>query len=152
MNKSFSWRAFISFGLFVSFIVLLLSGVILYIGPSGKGNSGVVWEIIGLTKQAWQKQHIIFGFAFSIFSVFHLSAMNWKSFFSYLKSKAGEGLSRPVELSAILVMALFFGIGTYVGIQPFSGVLDFGKNISKSWDGKTVQQPRGLQRSADLAR
>lgn len=135
MNTSFSWRAFISFGLFVSFVMLLLSGVILYSGPSGKGNPGVVWEIIGLTKQGWQKQHIIFGFAFSILSLFHLLSMNWKTFNSYLKSITKAGIKRPVELALIVVLALFFGIGTHFGIMPFSNVLDFGKTISKSWNG-----------------
>lgn len=147
MNKSFSWRTFISFGLFISFIMLLVSGVILYIGPSGKGNPGVVWEIIGLTKQGWQKQHIIFGFTFSILSIVHLSVMNWKPFFSYLKTKAAEGINRPAELAFIVVLALFFGIGTHYNIKPFSSVLDFGKIISKSWDGNNTQQSGKLQKS-----
>jgi hypothetical protein len=140
MNKSFSWRAFISLGLFISFIMLLLSGVILYVGPSGKGAPGVVWEIIGLTKQGWQKQHIIFGFTFAILSLFHLSAMNWKTFFSYLKSKTTAGISRPVELAVIVLLALFVGIGTHFDLKPFSSVLDFGKTISKSWNGNNAQQ------------
>lgn len=139
MNRSFSWRAFISIGLFISFIMLLLSGVILYLGPSAKGTPGVVWEIIGLTKQGWQKQHIIFGFTFSILSMFHLSTMNWKTFISYLKSKTTEGMKRPVELVVIFLLALIFGIGTHFGIMPFSSVLDFGKTVSKSWDVNKAQ-------------
>lgn len=149
MNKTFSWRAFISFGLFISFIMILASGVILYVGPSGKGTPGVVWEIIGLTKQGWQKQHIIFGFAFSILSLFHLSAMNWKTFFSYMKAKATAGINRPVELTVIVVLSLIFGIGTHFDIKPFSSVLDFGKSISKSWNGNKTQQSGRLQRSGN---
>ena len=152
MNKSFSWRAFISFGLFISFILILVSGVILYIGPSGKGKPGMVWEIIGLTKQGWQKQHIIFGFTLSILSIFHLSVMNWKAFFSYLKTKAAEGVNRPLELALIVVLALFFGIGTHYNIKPFSSVIDFGKTISKSWDGNNTQQPGKLLKSMSPAR
>lgn len=152
MNKSFSWRVFISFGIFISFIILLVSGVILYAGPSGKGNSRVVWEIIGLTKQGWQKQHIIFGFTFSILSMFHLSVMNWKPFFSYLKAKAKAGISRPAELTVIVFLALLFGIGTHFNIKPFSSVLDFGKSISKSWEGNTTQQSGGLQRTGNPGR
>jgi hypothetical protein len=64
MNKSFSWRIFTSFGLFLSFFMILVSGVILFIFPGSRG-SNVVWEMAGLTKPAWQNQHIIFGFAFS---------------------------------------------------------------------------------------
>ncbi|MCX6179074.1 MAG: DUF4405 domain-containing protein [Chlorobiales bacterium] len=145
MKKNFSWRVFISFGLFLSFIMLLLSGVILYIFPAGRGNSGFVWEMIGLTKPAWQNQHIIFGFAFSLLALFHLLVINWKAFFSYLKIRATEGLNRPGELLIIVILCLFVGVGTSFKIQPFSGILEFGKSIAKSWDGNNTGQPKGLQ-------
>ncbi|NTV60861.1 MAG: DUF4405 domain-containing protein [Chlorobiaceae bacterium] len=146
MKKMFTWRIFISFGLFISFFMLLISGVILYLGPSGRGPGAIVWLIIGLTKPEWQNQHIIFGFIFSLFALFHLFAINWKAFFSYLQSKTKEGLKSPVELLCIIVFSLIFGIGTYYKLQPFSGILDFGKNISKLWDGKKQQQPGGPER------
>jgi hypothetical protein len=155
MKKSFTWRVFISFGLFISFFMLLISGVILYIGPSGRGPGAIVWLIIGLTKPEWQNQHIIFGFTFSLFALFHLFFINWKAFFSYLKSKTKEGLERPAELLVISVLSVIFGVGTYYKIQPFSVILEFGKSVSKLWDGNKAQkpggpqQPGGPQRSGD---
>jgi hypothetical protein len=146
MKKSFTWKIFISFGLFISFFMLLISGVILYLGPSGRGPGAIVWLIIGLTKPEWQNQHIIFGFAFSLFALFHLLLINWKVFFSYLKSKTKEGLKSPAELFGIIVLSLIFGIGTYYKIQPFSEILEFGKSVSKLWDGKKTPQPGGPQR------
>ncbi len=143
MNKAFSWRIFTSFGLFLSFLMLLFSGVILYIFPGSRG-SGIVWEMVGMTKPAWQNQHIIFGFAFSLLSLCHLFFINWKAFFSYLKSKTKEGLQSPRELVVILILSLCFGFGTYFKIQPFSGILGLGKSIAKSYEGKQ-SQPRGLQ-------
>jgi Domain of unknown function (DUF4405) len=134
MNRSFSWRSFTSFGLFLSFFMILVSGVILYIFP-GKAL-GFVWELCGLSKPAWQNQHIIFGFAFSILSLCHLFFINWKAFFSYLKSKAKTGLQSPGELLVILLLSLLFGFGTYFKVQPFSGILELGKSISNSWDNK----------------
>ncbi len=145
MKQAFSWRVFISFGLCLSFIMILVSGVILYIFPGGKGNSGFIWEMAGMAKPAWQNQHIIFGFAFSLLSLFHLLLFNWKAFFSYLKTKTTEGLSRPGELLIIVLLCMFFGVGTYFKIQPFSGILEFGKSIAKSWDGNNTQEPKGMQ-------
>ena len=139
MNRSFNWRSFTSFGLFLSFLMILVSGVILYIFP-GRAP-GFVWELCGLSKPAWQNQHIIFGFAFSILSLCHLFFINWKAFFSYLKSKAKTGLQSPGELLVILVLSLFFGFGTYFKVQPFSGILDLGRSISNSWDNKGGQAP-----------
>lgn len=137
MNNSFSWREFTSFGLFLTFLMLLVSGVILYIFPSGRGP-GFFWEMGGLTKPAWQNQHIIFGFAFSLLSLCHLFFINWKAFISYLKTKTSQGMKRPAELVTIVVLSSFIGIGTYAGIQPFSGILELGKGISKSWESKAL--------------
>ena len=119
MNKSFSWRVFTSFGLFLSFLMVLVSGVILYIFP--ERSPGIVWVMGGLTKPAWQSQHIIFGFAFSLLSLGHLFLVNWHAFFSYF------------------------------GIQPFSGILEFGKQISKSWESNAKQAPKPLVERLTLA-
>ena len=145
MKNIFSWRVLISFGLFLSFFMILVSGVILYIGPSGRGPGATGWSMIGLTKPEWQNQHIIFGFAFSLIALFHLLVINWKAFFSYLKTRGREGLSRPGELLVIIILALLFGVGTYFKVQPFSGILELGKTISKSWEGTTTQSG-GMQR------
>ncbi|NHQ60367.1 DUF4405 domain-containing protein [Chlorobium sp. BLA1] len=148
LHKSFTWRVFISFGLFIAFLMILVSGVILYIGPSGRAPAAAAWRMIGLTKGEWQNQHIIFGFAFSLLSLFHLLVINWKAFFSYVKSKAVAGIKSPGELVFIMALSLFFGIGTYYKIEPFSAILEFGKTIAKSWEGKPVNKPQSIQGSA----
>ncbi len=145
MKQAFSWRIFISFGLSLSFVILLVSGVLLYIFPGSRGNSGFVWEMLGLTKPDWQNQHIIFGFAFSTLGLFHLLVINGKAFFSYIKNKTTEGLNRPIELLIILLLGLLFGVGTYFKTQPFLSILKLGKSISKSFDGNTTQERNGNQ-------
>jgi magnesium-transporting ATPase (P-type) len=149
MNKSFSWRVFTSFGLFLSFFMLLVSGVILYIFPGR--SPGVIWEMGGLTKPAWQNQHIIFGFAFSLLSLGHLFLINWHAFLSYLKAKTTQGIKRPAELLTIVILSLVVGFGTYFGIQPFSGILEFGKQISKSWEPKGKDAPKPFVEHLTLA-
>ena len=106
MKKSFSWRVFISFGLFIAVLMMLVSGVILYISPPGRVANWTDWRMIGLTKRGWQNQHVIFGFAFLILSLFHLFFINWKAFLSYLKSKTNEGLKSPGELLTIISFCL----------------------------------------------
>ena len=141
MKKLFNWRVFVSFGLFMALLMMLVSGVILYISPPGRVANWTDWRIIGLTKRGWQNQHIIFGFAFLILSIFHLFLINWKAFFSYLKSKSSEGLKSPAELFTIIILSAFFGVGTFYGVQPFSAVIKFGDSISDSWERKERQAP-----------
>ncbi len=121
--------------------MMLISGVILYISPPGRVANWTDWRMIGLTKRGWQHQHIIFGFAFLILSLFHLFVINWKAFFPYLKSKTTEGLKSPGELLTIILLSVFFGIGTYYGIQPFLAVIKFGDAISGSWERQEKQAP-----------
>jgi len=141
MKKSFSWRIFISFGLLLSFLMLLVSGVILYISPPGRVANWTDWRMLGLTKNGWIDQHSIFGFAFALLSIFHLFVINWKAFLSYLKAKATTGLKSPVELFGSLLLALLFGFGTYFSLQPFAAVIDFGDSVSESWEQRDKQPP-----------
>ena len=141
MKKAFSWRVFISFGLFIALLMMLVSGIILYISPPGRVANWTDWQMIGLTKRGWQNQHIIFGFAFLILSLFHLFFINWKAFLCYLKSKTKDGLNSPAELASIIILSSLFGTGTYYGIQPFSAVIKFGDTISSSWERQDTQAP-----------
>jgi DNA-binding phage protein len=141
MKKSFRWRIFISFGLFITLFMMLVSGVILYISPPGRVANWTDWRFIGLTKTGWRNQHLIFGFAFLLLSLFHLFLVNWKVFLCYIKTKTAEGVKRPTELFAILLLSSLFGVGTYYGIAPFSEIIQFGNRMSSSWEGKAKQAP-----------
>jgi Domain of unknown function (DUF4405) len=141
MKNSFRWRVFISFGLFIALFMILVSGVILYISPPGRVANWTDWRLIGLTKTGWRNQHLIFGFAFMLLSLFHLFLVNWKAFLCYLKTKTAEGFRRPTELLAILLLSSFFGVGTYYGLEPFSAIIQFGNRISSSWEGQEKRAP-----------
>jgi hypothetical protein len=136
MKNAFNWRIFTSIGLFLSFVMILLSGVILYIFP-GERAIGFIREIAGLTKPAWQHQHIIFASAFSLLSLYHLFFINRKAFLSCLKTKTSRGKKLPAELLTIITLFVFTATGTFAGIQPFSGILEFGQVISRTLEQKT---------------
>jgi hypothetical protein len=141
MKMSFSWRVFISFGLFMALLMMLVSGVVLYIAPPGRVANWTDWRLIGLTRTGWRNQHLIFGFAFILLSLFHLFLVNWKAFFSYIKSKTTQGIKSPAELISILLLSSFFGIGTFYGTQPFSEIIDFGNRFSSSWERQERRAP-----------
>ena len=121
--------------------MLLVSGIILYLAPPGRVANWTNWQILGLSKQDWQNQHTIFSLAFVILSIFHLFSINWKAFWSYVAAKAHAGLGRPFEIFSILLLALLFGIGTYLKSPPFSTVIDFGASLSESWEEPQSRPP-----------
>lgn len=141
MKTKFSWKVFISFGLTYSFIIIFISGIMLYTSPPGRYAHWVDWKLFGFTKEGWQGIHILFSFVFAILSVFHLLAINWTSFFSYLKSKKRKGLNKRREFywSSILTLLFFFGI--IYSVPPFRYVTDFGEYLTQSWETVEDEPP-----------
>jgi hypothetical protein len=140
-KKSFSWRVFISFGLFFSFLIIFITGIILYLAPAGRIAHWVNWKLIGLSKEDWQAIHTVFSYLFAILSIFHLFSVNWKAFLSYIKGKTRQGLNRKREfyLSSVLTILVFAGV--IYSVPPFSSVMDFGEYLTKSWENKTDEPP-----------
>jgi len=141
VKQSFKWRVFISAGLALAFLVMFVSGIVLYISPPGRVANWTNWNLLGLTKTGWQNQHIIFGFAFIILSIFHLFVINWKAFFSYIKSKASKGVNSPVELAVSLVLFAVLAVGTFWHLPPFEQIIALGDRLSGSWEDKTGAPP-----------
>lgn len=136
MNKSdkkFSWSAFISFGLFFSFIIISFSGIILYIAPSGRVTSWVNWQLVGFNKDEWQAIHIVFSFIFVFLAIFHLLSINWKVFISYIKAKAEDGFNKKKELILSSALTVLFFLGIIYSVPPISSTISFGSYLKQSW-------------------
>ena len=140
MKKKFNWRSFISFGLFYYFLFLLFSGVILYISPPGRIANWTNWQLIGLTKSQWQTMHTNFAYLFAILSILHLFTINWKTFWSYIKSKMKSGLNRKMEFILASLLTVFIFLGVVYGLPPFSSVMDIGEHLKEGWE-KTNEAP-----------
>ncbi len=141
MKTKFSWRAFISFGLTYAILVILVSGLILYVSPPGRYAHWVNWEFLGLTKEGWQGIHTIFSFAFVILSIFHLFSVNWKAFVSYLKSKTSKGFNKKKEFIFSTIAVLVFFFGTVLSVPPFQTVMNWGESATNSWEKTEERAP-----------
>jgi hypothetical protein len=141
MEKKFSWKVFISFGLFFSFFIILVSGIILYLAPAGRVAHWVNWTLFGLKKEDWQALHTIFAYTFAILSIFHLFTINWKAFWSYIKIKTKQGLNRKKEFLLSLLLTLVILTGTFVEIPPFNLVMEFGEYLTESWEDADKEPP-----------
>lgn len=142
MDKhAFNWRILVSFGLTVALIMMLLSGAVLFVSPPGRVANWSGWRMLGLTKSEWQEQHIIFGLAFGVLSLFHLLLFNWKLFLSYLHNKVTHSLQHLTELVVMFALTIILALGTLFHWQPFSGIVEFGRNWSGSWETPATRPP-----------
>jgi hypothetical protein len=141
MKSKFSWRVFISFGLTWSMLVIIISGIVLYISPAGRYANWVDWKITGFTKEEWASIHAVFSFAFVVLSVFHLFTVNWKAFWSYIRSKTRAGINKKRELTISLALAILFFIGIAYPFPPFKYVTDLGEFMALSWEKNEKEAP-----------
>ncbi len=103
-----SKRNYISIGITMSFLVLLFSGIALYVAPNCRVAGAIGWRFCFLDKESLESVHITFSLAFLILSVVHV-LYNWKALVSYLKNGFGvfAWLNRAVLITGALTIALF---------------------------------------------
>lgn len=141
MKQKFYWKSFVSFSLVWSFLIILISGIILYIAPPGRVSNWTDWMLFGFSKAAWQAIHTIFSYTFVILSIFHLFTFNWRVFWYYFTSKTAKGLNKQKEFIVSIVLITVVFLGTYFNTQPFKAVIDFGEWTTESWEENKEQSP-----------
>jgi len=139
-RNSFKFRAFISLYISFAFVIMVISGIILYIAPPGRIAHWSYWSILGFTKTEWQGLHTIFTFIFVIAGIFHIY-YNWKPLVKYFTNKFYGKSTVRNELIAAVIFSLVIFAGTYYQIPPFSTVLNFGEEITDSWSDESNEPP-----------
>jgi len=113
--KKFNMRAMVSFLITISFIIVLITGIGLYVSPSGRIAREAHWNLIGINKWRIESLHDVFGYFLAFLVILHLY-FNWKIFLSYLRKK--PLLKRELVIAIIIILIILFG--TLKGIFPFS--------------------------------
>lgn len=139
-KKKFKLRAFVSLYMTIAFIIMIVSGIILYISPPGRIAHWSYWSLLGLTKAEWQATHIIFTFIFVIAGVLHI-IYNWKPLVAYFANKISGTSSIRKELTLSIIFSVFLFVGTYYSIPPFVSVIDFGEEMTDSWSDEQNEPP-----------
>lgn len=139
-KKQFHFKSFTSFIVLLSFLLMTISGVILYFAPPGRVAHWSVWKFWALTKEQWQAQHTIFSLLFVIFSALHIY-YNWSVLINYIKKKAQKGLNRKKEIVWATVLTILVAVLTHVNVPPFSTIMNWGEKLSESWSSSETEPP-----------
>jgi len=132
-GRSWNWRSLVSFYLLFASIVLLISGVALFVAPSGRAARTLDWSLLGLDKEQWEAVHTIFGYLTTAFGLYHL-VLNWKVLVNYLRSRARRAYRLRAELVVALLLTVLVVTGSAASIPPFSTVMDWGESLKGTWD------------------
>ena len=133
MNQDkWSGRAFTSLSSLVSFILLGVTGVILYIEPHGRVAYWIKWDFLRLQKDQWGNIHILSALLFLVAGGFHLY-YNWKPLVKYLGGKVETAFRYKRELVISCLIFLWIIVSGSWSLPPLAWVTDLCETIKNSW-------------------
>ncbi len=135
-------RKITSLTMFLSFVLLIATSIVLYVVPEGRVAYWSDWHFMGLTKTLWGDIHINLGILFLVSGFLHLY-YNWKPMLTYMKNKAKQLKIFTADFNAALALTLFFTFGTLFQIPPMSTILDFSASFKDAGARKYGEPPYG---------
>lgn len=64
-------RALAVFGVSFSFLVMMISGLVLFVAPRGRTALEIDWQLLGLARDGWEGLHLATAFLFIAFVAWH---------------------------------------------------------------------------------
>ena len=115
--KRINIRGIIGNLLLITTIILLISGIALFISPSGRIARDTNWRFIFLSKFEWEDIHTYFGFFFIVVVGVHLY-FNRRPLFNYIKKKTRVFFSLKREFVIAVVLSILMFWVFYKGLFP----------------------------------
>lgn len=140
MQRRFQWRAFTTLYVALSFAMLAVSGLVLYVAPPGRVANWSRWTLGLLDKSAWQGVHTIFALLFVLAGGLHLF-FNWRILWSYLRTRLVAGIRLKRELAAAAGLAAGVLALTLAGAPPFGSVIRLGEDLKNGWVAPEAEPP-----------
>ncbi|HPJ35927.1 MAG TPA: DUF4405 domain-containing protein [Spirochaetota bacterium] len=135
-------KRIVSLTALLTFIVTVLTSVILYIVPEGRIAYWADWRLWSLSKEQWGAIHINAGFLFLVALLLHLY-YNWKSIVLYLKNSSRDLRIFTKEFNVALILTLVFVIGTYLEIPPLSTIINVSDSFKEAAAKEYGEPPYG---------
>lgn len=147
-------RGFVSLLTALSFLIMAVSGLILFIVPEGRIANWHDWRFLGLTKNQWGDMHISTSLLFVLAGAWHIW-INWRALVSYFRNRKYKTLQLKPELSIAALTTIFFTVGAVYSVPPVSYVLSLNDAIKQSWihgpqDEPVINHAEAMQFAAFL--
>lgn len=121
--KPFHKRGWVVFMVGLSASVLLISGIVLFIAPSGRIANTTQWALLWLDKDGWVSLHNIFAILFVAGLIWHL-VFNWKPLSNYVVSRATHHLNLKREMLAAVAVLLVLVTLVAQNLPPVDALTD----------------------------
>lgn len=133
----------------VSFVLCVLTSIVLYIVPHGRVAYWTDWHLWGLSRTEWANQHVNLGFLLLVAGLLHIY-YNWNPILAYMKNRAREIRVLTPSFNVAFLITLVIGLGTYFQIPPMSIVIDLSESIKEAASVKYGEPPYGHAEMSSL--
>lgn len=149
-NKQ-STRSLVSFLVAWSFLILTVTGLVLYVVPQGRVAYWVHWSLGGLEKEQWGWIHMLFGGVFIVSGVLHLY-FNWNTFKTFLAARVKGHLKLKREALVATAITLVILVTAALRLPPSSWVIDLNDAVKAAWiTSPELEPPFGHAEQVSLA-
>jgi len=137
-KKKYNWRGTASLLAATSFLVMTITGIVLYISPQGRVARWSDWRVWGLDKEQWGALHTTSSLLFVIAGCVHLY-FNWRVFGHYIRVARQFNLKREMVVTLLITAVVI--AGTIWEAPPFSSIMQAGADIKAYWEARSYEAP-----------
>jgi hypothetical protein len=139
-ENRFHFRGFISFLTLWEFLILVGTGIVMYIMPHGRIAYWTNWEFLGFTKDGWTGLHVVTAVLFLATIAFHL-INNWNTLKCYFVQKKTPGIRLKRELLLSLAVIVVITGGMAAQLPPLWNLMTIEETIKNSWETQESRPP-----------
>lgn len=125
---------------FGGFIIMAISGLVLYAVPQGRVAYWIDWRLLGLSKHQWGDIHILASILFLVAGIVH-TYLNWGRLWSYLRDKAHGGVKLKRELALTVAAVVLVSVSGAAKLPPLSYLLSLNEAIKHAWVSEKDYEP-----------
>jgi len=140
----------VSFALAFAFLVMVVSGIVVYLAPKGRDARMMQWEYSGWDRQEWVDVHITSCLLFLVLGLMHVF-YNWRVLRGYLYSKARRDINHWKELLVAMALTGVVLVGTLHGWPPMNRLLLWRQEWKHRHSEPGPRALRGRVEEASLA-
>jgi len=139
-KKSWNLRGLTSLLTLAGFLIMSVTGLVLYVVPQGRIAYWTNWTFLGLTKSNWGDIHILSSILFVVVGILHIY-FNWKPLMGYLRDRIRGGVKLKKEIAvSVAVMVLITASGIY-RLPPLSYLIALNETIKEAWIASKEHEP-----------
>ena len=149
-HRRFRFRATVSFTLVFAFLLMAVSGIVLYLAPKCRDARLLDWQYLRWDRQEWVDVHITSCVLFLVLGGMHVF-YNWRVLRGYLYSKARRDMNHWKELLVAMALTGVVLVGTLRGWPPMNRLLLWRQEWKHRYSAPGPRFLRGRVEEAPLA-